>query len=651
MSARGPRWLLLTCAALLPACAALCFASGAASASGGKFVVYCVAESAAGLEATAEAAGIDTATALGALPDITASAVQPTAAVADQARWLSAGEVAPRIASATGADVVVLVGVTRCGLPAPYLLGNVAFFDSARGEIDLASPVRMVLDDPGALQRFSQALGAVAAAWARAWAFPRGEVIEVRPVAPRQEVRVRLDRALPPSERGYNAERLGPPLVAAATGEHFTAEGVALGRVELLNTEGDGLWLSLSDRVPLSRGARVRLLPADAASTTAPGGPTLVVTSRPWGAVTAVSDEVFGLTPARVPLPSDDAPLSAMHPLAMPWRRAVPAEARAAGLLVVPLQGADGMPPGVTGQSVVKAAVRIESDPSGSEVLIDGVPKGTTPVTLPDLSGAVDIVVRRAGYKTWTSRVVVDGPLSLRAQLQALCGTLRIVSAPPGAPVTLDGRKMGVTPLELTHVPVGEHEVSIAGNARTILVKADESLDVSAGGTVPTPRPATPAPAPVISPSPSPPVTPVEPAPVAVAPAVVAASAHAPFEIERLLWERQTTLASGGIYVALTRLRSGLSAVSVSIAPEQAGTLAALPDGFAVDFPEARIEAPVSWPKLGNALFSGVRLEPLADGKGLRVKFLVADGVSARMHESSRRDNLRFVLIPPTTAP
>jgi TonB family protein len=71
-------------------------------------------------------------------------------------------------------------------------------------------------------------------------------------------------------------------------------------------------------------------------------------------------------------------------------------------------------------------------------------------------------------------------PVRARNRAAATAGTLRIVSTPPGATVTLDGQPRGITPADLADVPFGTHEVKVelrgyAPATERVMVSADNA--------------------------------------------------------------------------------------------------------------------------------------------------------------------------------
>lgn len=110
------------------------------------------------------------------------------------------------------------------------------------------------------------------------------------------------------------------------------------------------------------------------------------------------------------------------------------------------------------------------STPTGSNVYLDSVYKGTSPVTISNIApGTHNLEVDHAGYYDWKSTVSVPtgGTRTVDATLNPMpsstTGWVYVSSSPGGATVTLDGTNMGETPssgsLKLNNVGVGSHAV------------------------------------------------------------------------------------------------------------------------------------------------------------------------------------------------
>ena len=121
--------------------------------------------------------------------------------------------------------------------------------------------------------------------------------------------------------------------------------------------------------------------------------------------------------------------------------------------------------------------LRVESDPPGATVLVDGVSRGTTPLTVADLRpGPREIVLQTAaGSRRHTVSIQAGATSSLNAPAPAPSASktrtkvtsvgidtppgLVSLNASPWAELWIDGRRVGETPLANVSVPAGEHEV------------------------------------------------------------------------------------------------------------------------------------------------------------------------------------------------
>jgi hypothetical protein len=123
----------------------------------------------------------------------------------------------------------------------------------------------------------------------------------------------------------------------------------------------------------------------------------------------------------------------------------------------------------------------IRSTPSKAGVIIDGAWRGRTPVTVRGLSvGTHAVRVVADGYLAETRRVAGDArsagttvsfqlervrgperPAPAATRPGARTGILRIESRPSGAAVTIDGRVVGTTPLQIADIAPGAHHVRL----------------------------------------------------------------------------------------------------------------------------------------------------------------------------------------------
>jgi len=104
-----------------------------------------------------------------------------------------------------------------------------------------------------------------------------------------------------------------------------------------------------------------------------------------------------------------------------------------------------------------RARVSFSSEPQSASVRVDGRLVGTTPFAADLTSGAREVEVTLAGFRTVTQRIAVEAehPLTVAPfRLESLPGRLEITSEPSAATVTVDGQFRGETPLALD-LPAG----------------------------------------------------------------------------------------------------------------------------------------------------------------------------------------------------
>ncbi len=106
----------------------------------------------------------------------------------------------------------------------------------------------------------------------------------------------------------------------------------------------------------------------------------------------------------------------------------------------------------------------VVSDPPGAEILLNGTPRGRTPKEVEVTSAADQILaLRLKGYEDWSVRLDPAKPLPNPIPLKVRFAKLSVHSEPTGAAVFLDGRQIGVTPLEGLPVPMNQsHQIRIS---------------------------------------------------------------------------------------------------------------------------------------------------------------------------------------------
>ncbi len=213
---------------------------------------------------------------------------------------------------------------------------------------------------------------------------------------------------------------------------------------------------------------------------------TLKVESKPLGAQVKVDGEVKGSTPLSVSL----------------TRGAHVVELSAGGEpRVIPIEIASGQ---TLAQYVELAGIQtlgrlsIQSAPAGATVLIDGQPRGTTPLEVPDVpAGEHELVLDLNGQRTRQSVTVATGvtttvevpmsaPVEAAGMFPAAVPTtgVLLVQAPFEMQVFESGAPLGVTGARLTMTP-GSHTVEIM--SETLGFKTSATVEIVAGKTARVP--------------------------------------------------------------------------------------------------------------------------------------------------------------------
>jgi serine/threonine-protein kinase len=140
----------------------------------------------------------------------------------------------------------------------------------------------------------------------------------------------------------------------------------------------------------------------------------------------------------------------------------------------------DASPPPATAAAPAMARIELVTDPEGLNVLIDGAPRGTSPLTLDLEPGDVtfELLSPSLGVEYAKTLSVAPGERG-RREIAVPTGriALRIY---PWANVWINGRKVGLTPMSPVQVYAGRHNVKLENGAlgKTIL----ERVVVRPGG-------------------------------------------------------------------------------------------------------------------------------------------------------------------------
>lgn len=131
------------------------------------------------------------------------------------------------------------------------------------------------------------------------------------------------------------------------------------------------------------------------------------------------------------------------------------------------------------------ASLRVESDPSGSMVFVDGQPVGEAPVVLENLRpGVIAVRVSRSGFTVYEQSVVlVEGRESnVRATLAPDVGALSLTTDPPDVDVLINGNPVEETLLHDYRLPRGKYSIGVRRRGSDQILSHD--FFVPAGATI-----------------------------------------------------------------------------------------------------------------------------------------------------------------------
>jgi hypothetical protein len=132
-------------------------------------------------------------------------------------------------------------------------------------------------------------------------------------------------------------------------------------------------------------------------------------------------------------------------------------------------------------------SLRIESDPAGAEVRLNGSSRGKTPLTLAVPAGNYTLAVQRGTDTKELPVTVTNGAVTvhhftwaeLPAASAAETGNLSVSTDPVGGEVTVDGEERGIAPLTLRNLPIGQHRVVVRARGTTYT----RMVQIEAGAT------------------------------------------------------------------------------------------------------------------------------------------------------------------------
>jgi tetratricopeptide (TPR) repeat protein len=139
------------------------------------------------------------------------------------------------------------------------------------------------------------------------------------------------------------------------------------------------------------------------------------------------------------------------------------------------------------GTIVFKGGLKVDSNPSGAEVSLDGTVKGTTPFHQEDLPArSFRLAIRKPEAGAYLSRIMIETGKTLDLKTVSLSnkGILRLSSKPAGARVKLENAYVGDTPLTLNDLDARKYAVALdlpgyPSRLQTIEVNPGEVSEVS----------------------------------------------------------------------------------------------------------------------------------------------------------------------------
>jgi hypothetical protein len=114
----------------------------------------------------------------------------------------------------------------------------------------------------------------------------------------------------------------------------------------------------------------------------------------------------------------------------------------------------------------------VNTNPPGAQVIVDNQLRGQTPLSLSLAPGPHNLVVRGDGEPRMIPVTIVAGQTSAEhvelPRATATAGMLQVWSEPSGARVAIDGKPRGTTPLTVSDLTSGQHDVVLQNDLRTV---------------------------------------------------------------------------------------------------------------------------------------------------------------------------------------
>jgi hypothetical protein len=222
-------------------------------------------------------------------------------------------------------------------------------------------------------------------------------------------------------------------------------------------------------------------------------GPRKVAPDLPPSAGDSKFNPQLDAFPSETELVQVETPLDRVAAPATSHRRRKAQTGAIALTVVLAIAGATWLRSAFVGRT---GALRVETDNAGADVTVDDTYRGKTPVVLSLAPGEHRVSVQQGTLNRSLPVTIAGGTTTVHhiswAPAQAppaATGGLEIASEPGGQSVTIDGQPRGVTPLTVTDLTPGQHDVVIRRDStivrRTVQVEAGATASLMVTGAPP----------------------------------------------------------------------------------------------------------------------------------------------------------------------
>lgn len=196
----------------------------------------------------------------------------------------------------------------------------------------------------------------------------------------------------------------------------------------------------------------------------APAAGSLTLHTTPAGVQVTIAGRPAGLTPLTVSLPAGD------HPVVLSGadgqQRELTVAVTAGGSMIQHLE----MPAAAPAAAPTVGALHVQTDPPGQVVLVDGVERGVSPITVPALEAGDHQVLVRDRTTTTRRTVTVKAGETLSlvlagASAPAVTAGWLTLSSPVTLQLRENGELIGTTDTPRLVMTAGDHQIELANEA------------------------------------------------------------------------------------------------------------------------------------------------------------------------------------------